>query len=131
MHYRSLPAGRATRRPVLFDTDTDDFWRPYMTQATQQQGYTPEKIPDILPILPLYDVVLFPKMVLPLIVMQEASIQLIDEAMSKDRIIGTVAASTKEAQSAYGPDELYTYGTSAVILKMAKAEDNKVQIILQ
>src|SRR6056297_1813746 len=102
-----------------------------MTQEIPQQGYAPEKIPEILPILPLYDVVLFPKMVLPLIVMQEASIQLIDEAMSKDRIIGTVAAGTKEAQSAYGPDELYTYGTSAVILKMAKAEDNKVQIILQ
>jgi ATP-dependent Lon protease len=102
-----------------------------MTQEIPQQGYTPEKIPEILPILPLYDVVLFPKMVLPLIVMQEASIQLIDEAMSKDRIIGAVAANTKEAQSAYGPEELYRYGTSAVILKMAKAEDNKVQIILQ
>ena len=102
-----------------------------MTQEIPQQGYTPEKIPEILPILPLYDVVLFPKMVLPLIVMQEASIQLIDEAMSKDRIIGAVAANTKEAQSAYGQEELYRYGTSAVILKMAKAEDNKVQIILQ
>ena len=102
-----------------------------MTQAAEEQGYSPEKIPETLPILPLYDVVLFPKMVLPLIVMQEASIQLIDEAMSKDRIIGAVTSNAREAKSEYGPDDLYTYGTSAVILKMAKAEDNKAQLILQ
>jgi ATP-dependent Lon protease len=102
-----------------------------MTQDAQQQGYSPEKIPEVLPILPLYDVVLFPKMVLPLIVMQEASIQLIDEAMSKDRIIGAVTANVKEARPEYGPEDLYRLGTSAVILKMAKAEDNKAQLILQ
>jgi ATP-dependent Lon protease len=102
-----------------------------MAQDAQQKGYSPEKIPEILPILPLYDVVLFPKMVLPLIVMQEASIQLIDEAMSKDRIIGALTSNVKEAKSEYGPGDLYNYGTSAVILKMAKAEDNKAQLILQ
>jgi len=102
-----------------------------MTQDAEQQGYSPEKIPEIIPVLPLYDVVLFPKMVLPLIVMQEASIQLIDEAMSKDRIIGAVTSNVKEAKSEYQPGDLYTYGTSAVILKMAKAEDNKAQLILQ
>ena len=102
-----------------------------MTQDAEQQGYSPEKIPEIIPVLPLYDVVLFPKMVLPLIVMQESSIQLIDEAMSKDRIIGAVTSNVKEAKSEYEPGDLYPYGTSAVILKMAKAEDNKAQLILQ
>mgnify|MGYP006288570865 FL=1 len=102
-----------------------------MTQDAEQQGYSPEKIPEIIPVLPLYDVVLFPKMVLPLIVMQEASIQLIDEAMSKDRIIGAVTSNVKEAKSEYQPGDLHNYGTSAVILKMAKAEDNKAQLILQ
>src|SRR6056297_795376 len=102
-----------------------------MTQDAQEKGYSPEKIPEIISVLPLYDVVLFPKMVLPLIVMQESSIQLIDEAMSKDRIIGAVASNAKEAKSEYYPEDLYQYGTSAVILKMAKAEDNKAQLILQ
>jgi len=102
-----------------------------MTQDAEQQGYSPEKIPETIPVLPLYDVVLFPKMVLPLIVMQESSIQLIDEAMSKDRIIGAVTSNVKEAKSEYESGDLYPYGTSAVILKMAKAEDNKAQLILQ
>jgi ATP-dependent Lon protease len=37
-----------------------------------------ENLPKILPILPLFDVALFPKMVLPLVVMPGDSIQLVD-----------------------------------------------------
>ncbi len=51
-----------------------------------------EKIPELQPILPLYDAVLFPKMVLPLVVMQGESVQLVDEAMAQDRIIGLVVS---------------------------------------
>lgn len=91
----------------------------------------PEDIPEVLSVLPLFDVILFPKMVLPLIVMQEESIQLIDEAMSKDRIIGTVGSKKTEPQEAYGSDDLYRTGTSAVILKMAKGEENRAQLLLQ
>jgi len=90
-----------------------------------------EKIPDNLPILPLFDVVMFPKMVLPLIVMQKESIQLIDEAMSKNRLIGTLTSKNNEPREDYGPDDLYTMGSSAVILKMAKVDDDKAQLLLQ
>ena len=103
-----------------------------MTQ--QKDGTSPdptEKIPDILPILPLFDVVLFPKMVLPLIVMQEESIRLIDEAMSHNRLVGAIASSQSQPGDNYTPDDLYNIGTSAVILKMAKTEENNAQILLQ
>lgn len=103
-----------------------------MTQ--QNDGISPdptEKIPDILPILPLFDVVLFPKMVLPLIVMQEESIRLIDEAMSHNRLVGAVASRQSQPGENYTPDDLYGIGTSAVILKMAKTEENNAQILLQ
>ena len=90
-----------------------------------------EKIPDNLPILPLFDVVMFPKMVLPLIVLQKESIQLIDEAMSKNRLIGTVTSKINEPKNQYAPDDLYTIGSSAVILKMAKVDEDKAQILLQ
>lgn len=91
----------------------------------------PESLPDILPILPLYDVVLFPKMVLPLMVLQKESIQLIDEAMSKNRIIGTVASRSTDPKSEYSPDDLHDFGTTAIILKMAKVEEDKAQLLLQ
>ena len=90
-----------------------------------------EKIPDNLPILPMFDVVMFPKMVLPLIVLQKESIQLIDEAMSKNRLIGTITSKSNEPKGQYGPDDLYTMGSSAVILKMAKVDEDKAQLLLQ
>ena len=57
-----------------------------------------EKIPELLPILPLFDAVLFPKMVLPLVVMQGESVQLVDEAMAKNRIIGLVVSSKPDGK---------------------------------
>ena len=57
-----------------------------------------EKLPSSLPILPLFDAVLFPKMVLPLVVMQKESIQLIDEAMSHNRIIGLLVSKKPQGE---------------------------------
>ena len=80
-----------------------------MKSKQKPEKKKPEKMPDILPIFPLYDVVLFPKMVLPLIVLQKESIQLIDEAMSSNRIIGTVASRSSEPKAEYLPTDLYQY----------------------
>ncbi|MFW5936433.1 MAG: endopeptidase La [Desulfosalsimonas sp.] len=102
-----------------------------MAENEQQQSQSLDKIPEELPILPLFNVVLFPKMVLPLIVMQQDSIQLIDEAMSRDRLVGAVVSRQNEPRSDYGPGDLYEVGCSAVILKMAKTEENNAQILLQ
>ncbi|MFH1102565.1 MAG: endopeptidase La [Pseudomonadota bacterium] len=89
-----------------------------------------EKIPELIPILPLFDAALFPKMVLPLMVMQEESIQLIDETMSKDRIFGLLV-SRHPSKDKYSADDLYSVGTSALILKMAKTDDSKAQLLVQ
>ncbi|MCJ8500995.1 endopeptidase La [Desulfatitalea alkaliphila] len=93
--------------------------------------YNTENLPTTLPILPLYDAALFPKMVLPLVVMQGDSIKLVDEAMARNRIIG-LAVSRKEDKSR--PDQkkdLAKIGCSALILKMAKTEDNRAQMLVQ
>ncbi|MDX9788160.1 MAG: endopeptidase La [Desulfobacterales bacterium] len=90
-----------------------------------------ENIPETLPILPLFDVALFPKMVLPIVVMPGDSILLVDEAMSKDRIIGLLASKKTQAEGVVNPDDLYGIGTSALILKMAKAPDNRAQLLVQ
>jgi ATP-dependent Lon protease len=106
-----------------------------MTKNTESIDFNPKKIPDSLPILPLYDTVLFPKMVLPLVVMQSDSIRLVDDAMSGDRMIG-IAVSAKGEEEAGEQAEtmkqrLHTIGTSALILKMAKTEDSKAQLLVQ
>jgi len=101
---------------------------------TEQQSFMEvetENIPDILPILPLFDAALFPKMVLPLIVMQGDSVRLVDEAMSKDRIIGLVVSKKSSQENDHSRTDLYSIGTSAMILRMAKSEDNKAQLLVQ
>ena len=102
-----------------------------MTQQQSPIAFSAEEMPKILPILPLHDVALFPKMVLPLLVMQEVSIHLVDEAMSQNRIIGLIVSKEPIKENGYTPKDLYTVGTSAMILKMAKTEDDKAQLLVQ
>ncbi|MGB5983669.1 MAG: endopeptidase La, partial [Desulfobacterales bacterium] len=72
-----------------------------------------------------------PKMVLPLIIMEGQSVRLVDDAMGKDRIIGILVSQTQSKSSIYPHDDLYKVGTSARILKMAKSEDKKTQLLVQ
>ncbi len=112
-----------------------------MSQPTvdiKQQPVDTEQIPETLSILPLFDAALFPKMVLPLVVMEGESIQLIDDAMAADRMIGLVLARTVEdaqkqkiQEEGVSHEDLYEMGASALILKMAKTDENKAQLLVQ
>jgi ATP-dependent Lon protease len=93
--------------------------------------YNTDNLPAVLPILPLFDAALFPKMVLPLVVMEKDSIKLVDEAMAKDRIIGLVVSKKQENVRAKPQGDLAGVGCSALILKMAKSEDDKAQMLVQ
>ncbi len=90
-----------------------------------------ENLPGTIPILPLFDAALFPKMVLPLVVMQTESIQLIDEAMARDRIVGLLFSRKSEGAGTSSKEDLAAIGTSALILKLAKTADNRAQLLVQ
>lgn len=90
-----------------------------------------EKIPDVISILPVFDIALFPKMVLPLVVNHKSAIKLIDDAMSRNRIIGVLLSKKPNIESEYSTDDLHSVGSLAMILKMAKSDNNKVQLMVQ
>jgi ATP-dependent Lon protease len=102
-----------------------------MADQQSSMEFDAGKVPEILPILPLYDAALFPKMVLPLVVLQGESVQLVDEAMAKDRIIGLIVSKKPEEKSKPQREDLARMGTSALILKMAKTQDNRTQLLVQ
>ncbi len=103
-----------------------------MTDEKPPEQSPPTPIPDTLPILPITDSVLFPKMVFPLLVMAPDSVQLVDETMSRDRIVGMVFAKPEETpDSPPTPGNYAAVGTSAMILKMAKTPDNRTQLLVQ
>jgi ATP-dependent Lon protease len=88
------------------------------------------ELPETQPILPLFDVALFPRMVLPLIVMQKDSVQLVDETMNKDRVIGFMVAKKQEMQENYNSTDIYSIGTSAVVLRVEKTKEG-TQLLVQ
>ena len=105
-----------------------------MTEQQTPAAIDPENLPDVIPILPLFDATLFPKMVLPLVVMEGASVRLVDEAMGAKRIVGLLVS--KKAPGEKKPikeliEGMASVGTAAIILKMAKTEDNKAQMLVQ
>ncbi|MCK5783358.1 MAG: endopeptidase La [Desulfobacterales bacterium] len=102
-----------------------------MPDSKEISEYDPESIPDILPVLPLEGAVLFPKMVIPIVVMQSEYIQMIDSVMSGNRIIGMITSKESEQNKKHAPEDMFSIGTSALILKLAKSEDNKAQLMIQ
>jgi len=64
-----------------------------------------QKFPDVLPILPLRGVVVYPNTAVPLTVGQARSIKLVDEVVGGDKLVGLVAALDPE-QEMPGPNEL-------------------------
>ncbi len=87
-------------------------------------------LPEVIPLLPVRDVVIFPYMILPLFVNREISIRAVDEALSKDRLIFLAAQKNIEEEEP-DPEEIYSVGTVATIMRMLKLPDGRVKILIQ
>jgi ATP-dependent Lon protease len=87
-------------------------------------------IPDVLPLLPVRDIVIYSYMFLPLFVGRDASLKAVDEALAKDRLIFLITQ--KEAtEDDPNREGLYTIGTVAMIMKKFKLPDGRVKILVQ
>lgn len=102
------------------------------TQHAVRDGEQDEhlSIPDVLPVLPLKDTVVYPFAVQPLGVGQERSIRLIDDVMRGNRLVVLVAQKSAEIEQA-GPKDIFSVGTVARIARMIRMPDGTIQIIVQ
>ena len=89
----------------------------------------PKPLPDVIPILGLADVVIFPGMITPLLVESTPSIRLVDDVVGGDRFVGLVLQTKADTEDP-GPDELYDIGCVCRIVKMLKFPDNSVRILV-
>jgi len=96
-------------------------------QAPEQQQVT---IPDVLPVLPLPDVVMFPYMIAPLFVNRERSAKAVDQALAENRMILLVAQKNPNADDPKAED-LHDFGTVSIIMRMLKLPDGRVRILVQ
>ena len=89
----------------------------------------PLTIPNLLPILPIRNIVVFPGTVMPLNVGRRKSKNLLDEVMPGEKIIGVLTQKSGDAEDPQLPD-LQTVGVSCMILKLFKLPDGNQSIIV-
>lgn len=82
------------------------------------------------PLLPLRDVVVFPRMVIPLFVGRAKSIKALESAMDAGKSIVLVAQKTA-AKDEPSADDLYRIGSMANILQMLKLPDGTVKVLVE
>ncbi|WP_374951508.1 endopeptidase La [Mucilaginibacter sp.] len=107
----------------------DSEFFPLMSSEDEAEMNS-EEVPEILPILPLRNTVLFPGVVIPITVGRDKSIKLIRDANKGSRLIGVVA---QQDVSIEDPNfsQLHKVGTIALIIKMLQMPDGNTTVILQ
>ena len=103
----------------------DHFDIPY-----EPENHDKTNIPDELPILPLRDTVVFPNIVTPLVVAREKSVELINNAISGNRLLGLVSQKEADKENPTAAD-IYKFGTAAIILRMLKFPDGSLRVLVQ
>jgi ATP-dependent Lon protease len=105
--------------------------RPDATEsAPEESGTAEERLPEVLPILPVRNTVLFPSVLTPMIATTERARNLVDEALAGDRLVVVVAARESDTEEP-GADDLYAVGTAVRILRMVKTPEGAHRLLVQ
>ena len=87
-------------------------------------------LPDVLPVLPLKNTVLFPYSILPLSVSGEKSAVAVDRALADHRMLMLVAQRDPSTDDP-GEQDLHPVGTAALVVRMLRLPDGRVRILVQ
>ncbi|REJ79887.1 MAG: endopeptidase La [Acidobacteria bacterium] len=103
--------------------------------ADDGEAFDLASVPDVLPVLPLRDSLVFPYIIVPLSVRRATSLAAVDQALAESRIV--LLASSAEAASNGGEEEseeigpLHEIGVVALIMRMLKLPDGRVRVLVQ
>ena len=111
------------------DISEESDFIPLMTNE-DEVALEKENLPDVLPILPLTNTVLFPGVVIPINAGRDKSIKLIKDANKSSKLIGVVAQRNINDENP-GIENIYGVGTVAKILRVLKMPDGNTTVIIQ
>ncbi|NSW57931.1 MAG: endopeptidase La [Armatimonadetes bacterium] len=100
-----------------------------MVEVQEKHNRKSEQFPEIVPVLPLNGMVVFPLMLTPMSVNDPRELQAIDAAVAADRYLLLVAL--KEGEETPGPDTLHEIGSIAAIHKMMQLPDETRHLVLR
>jgi ATP-dependent Lon protease len=92
-----------------------------------------EGIPEILPVIPTMDVVVFPHMIVPLLVLDERIIKGVQQAVDGSKLV-MLLASKKQPETndiAIGMQDLFSIGTVASIMRLVKIPEGGIKVLVQ
>jgi ATP-dependent Lon protease len=114
--------------PILthIQNKDDGLGTEVIVPADEKETQTPE----ILPILPLRGVVVYPQTAVPLTIGQPRSIRLVDDVVAADRMIGLLASRNPDLENP-NPEDLYSIGTIATVHRLFRAPDGTIRLLIQ
>lgn len=89
-----------------------------------------EEIPEIIPLMPVRDVVIFTDMLLPLFIGRERSIHAVDKALAGNRYL-MLSTQREPGNEEPEPDDIYRIGTICRVLRMLKLPDGRMKTLVQ
>ena len=119
----------AFKNIMLSDINEDTEFFPLMSDEDEKK-MGDEKNPEVLPILPLKNTVLFPGVVIPITIARDKSIQLIKDADKANNFIGVLSQKDSSIESP-SINDFHSVGTVAQILKMLKMPDGNITAVIQ
>ena len=111
------------------DLGEESEFIPLMT-SEDEEALEKESLPEVLPILPLTNTVLFPGVVIPINAGRDKSIKLINDANKSNKLIGVVAQKNSKIENPT-VENIYGIGTVAKILRVLKMPDGNTTVIIQ
>jgi ATP-dependent Lon protease len=83
-----------------------------------------------VPLVPLRDTVVFPRIAVPIVVRREKSLKAIEEAMKKGKVVAFAAQKSEDATDP-AADGLYAVATVAKVRELVKQEDGSVRLLVE
>ena len=103
---------------------------PAARTLTVARGDETFEFRDRLPLLPLRDVVIFPYMTIPLLVGRLPSINAIEKAVARDRMLFVTAQKSSEVADPTH-EELYKVGTVVRVLQLFRLPDGTIRVLVE
>ena len=97
---------------------------------TEEQNYNNQNKMNIIPLLPLRDVVVFPHMIVPLFVGREKSIAALESAMKYEKGIFMVAQKSAKKDDP-AEEDIYRVGTIGIIIQLLRLPDGTVKVLVE
>ena len=102
-----------------------------MSANTENKPPSDPNIPDVLPLLPIRDLVVFPYMIVPLRVTRPVSMEAVAKALEAEERLCFLVAQRDSSEDEPSSSSFYRTGTIGMIMRMRKLSEGGLKILVQ